>query len=508
MDIQKIIETLHQLERKVLPLVPKVKSFEELVSKSGLQPVEVMRALQWLQNKKIIDVKEELKEVIELDKFGKEYSKSHLPERKFLIATKTKPLNVEEVKEKLKLSKDELNLCLGLLRKKAAIAITKKDSKLYVKLLQPGIKLLEKESLEEKFLKKPFPVELKSLRDEERYAFEQLKKRKGILKTRILKLKHISLTKLGKDILKKGIKEGKIVDRLTPDMLKKGAWKGKTFRRYDVKINVPEIHGGKRHFVKKTIEHAKKIWLEMGFEEMVGPIIESEFWTFDTLFVPQDHPAREMQDSFFLKGTAKLPDKKLVNKVKQAHEKGVSGSKGWGYDYSEEQAKQTVLRPHTTGVSARTLASLNLKDLPKKFFIIGRNYRNETLDWSHLFEFNQSDGIVVDENVTFRDLLGYLKEFFKKMGFEKARFRPAHFPYTEPSVEIDVYHPVHKKWIELGGAGMFRPELTEPLLGKPVPVLAWGLGLARLIALTYDLKDIRDLYKNDLKQLRELKCQQ
>ena len=123
MDIQKIIETLHQLERKVLPLVPKVKSFEELVSKSGLQPVEVMRALQWLQNKKIIDVKEELKEVIELDKFGKEYSKSHLPERKFLIATKTKPLNVEEVKEKLKLSKDELNLCLGLLRKKAAIAI-------------------------------------------------------------------------------------------------------------------------------------------------------------------------------------------------------------------------------------------------------------------------------------------------------------------------------------------------------------------------------------------------
>ena len=130
------------------------------------------------------------------------------------------------------------------------------------------------------------------------------------------------------------------------------------------------------------------------------------------------------------------------------------------------------------------------------------------MDWSHLFEFNQSDGIVVDENVTFRDLLGYLKEFFKKMGFEKARFRPAHFPYTEPSVEIDVYHPVHKKWIELGGAGMFRPELTEPLLGKPVPVLAWGLGLARLIALTYDLKDIRDLYKNDLKQLRELKCQQ
>ena len=367
---------------------------------------------------------------------------------------------------------------------------------------------MEKESLEEIFLKKKFPVELKTLKDEEKFAFNNLKKRKGLIKTKLLKLKTVKLVKLGNDILKKGIKEGKVTDMLTSSMLKTGQWKGKTFRRYDVEINVPEISGGKRHFVKKTIEYAKKIWLELGFEEMKGPIVESEFWTFDTLFVPQDHPARDMQDTFFLKGKATLPRKQLVNYVKKAHEIGVDGSKGWQCKYDEMQAKQTVLRPHTTGVSARTLAALKLKDLPKKFFIIGRNYRNETLDWAHLFEFNQTDGIVIDENVTFRDLLGYLKEFFKKMGFEKARFRPAHFPYTEPSVEIDVYHPVKKQWIELGGAGMFRPELTEPLLGKPVPVLAWGLGLARLIALTYDLKDIRSLYKNDLKQLRELKCLQ
>jgi len=507
MDVKKLIEGLHVLERKVLPLIPKVKSFDELVSKSGLQPVEVMRALQWLQNKRIINVKEELKEVIELDKFGKEYASTHLPERKFLIATKTKPLSVEEVKEKLKLSKDELNLCLGLLRGKAAIEIKKKDNKLFVRLLQPGIKLLEKPSLEEQFLKKNFPVELKSLKEEERYAYEQLKRRKGMLKTRLLKLKHISLTNLGKDILKKGIKEGKIADRLTSEMLKTGKWKGKTFRRYDVKINVPEISGGKRHFVNQAKEYARKIWLELGFKEMQGPIINTSFWNFDALFTAQDHPVRDLQDTFYLKNPAKgkLADKKLVNAVKTVHENGgKTGSTGWGYKWSEEEAKKNVLRTHTTVLSALTLARLKKEELPAKFFSFGRCYRNEAVDWSHLFEFNQTDGIVVGD-VNFRHLLGYLKEFFKKMGFEKARFRPAHFPYTEPSVEIEVFHPVKKEWIELGGAGMFRPELIIPLLGKDIPVLAWGPGFDRMIMDYYKITDARDLYKNDLKQIRQSK---
>ncbi len=148
---------------------------------------------------------------------------------------------------------------------------------------------------------------------------------------------------------------------------------------------------------------------------------------------------------------------------------------------------------------------MQLKDLPKKFFAVGRNFRNETLDWSHLFEFNQFEGIVVDKNANFRHLLGYLKEFFKKIGYPQARFRPAHFPYTEPSVEIDVFHPVHKKWIELGGAGIFRPEVVVPLLGEWVPVLAWGPGLDRQLMEYFQITDIRDLYSNDLKQLREIK---
>ncbi|MEK6872233.1 MAG: phenylalanine--tRNA ligase subunit alpha, partial [Nanoarchaeota archaeon] len=144
-------------------------------------------------------------------------------------------------------------------------------------------------------------------------------------------------------------------------------------------------------------------------------------------------------------------------------------------------------------------------EFPAKYFALGKCFRNETIDWSHGFEFNQSEGIVVDENANFKQLLGYLTEFFNKMGYEKIRIRPGYFPYTEPSLEIDVFHPHHKKWVELGGAGMFRPEITIPIFGKHVPVLAWGPGFDRIIMEFFNITDLRDMYKNELNQLREMK---
>ena len=168
-------------------------------------------------------------------------------------------------------------------------------------------------------------------------------------------------------------------------------------------------------------------------------------------------------------------------------------------------SRKLVLRTHTTCLSARTLAELKKENLPAKFFAIGKCFRNETVDWSHGFEFNQTEGIVVDKDANFRHLLGYLKQFFKKMGFEKVRFRPAYFPYTEPSVEIDVFHPEKKVWLELGGAGIFRPEVTIPLLGEHIPVLAWGPGFDRTLMDYYGIKDLRELYKNDLTKLRNMK---
>ena len=272
-----------------------------------------------------------------------------------------------------------------------------------------------------------------------------------------------------------------------------------------------DVYFGRRHFVNKAIDYIRRIWLDMGFKEMSGPIVQTSFWNFDALFTPQDHPAREMQDTFFIEkpGLGSLPEKKIVDSVKKVHENGgLTGSTGWGYKWSPDEAKKLVLRTHTTVLSARTLyylrSSMKEDELPAKYFAVGRVYRNETLDWSHLFEFNQTEGIVVGD-VDFKHLLGYLREFFRKMNYKKIRFRPAYFPYTEMSVEVEVFDKIHDEWLELGGAGMFRPEVVQPLLGENLQVLAWGLGLARIIKNYYGIEDIREIYKNDLKQLRTIK---
>lgn len=299
----------------------------------------------------------------------------------------------------------------------------------------------------------------------------------------------------------------KEIAQLTPNIIIGGKWKGVPFRPYDVKSPAPEAWPGKKHFFTQAVEHVRRIWIEMGFTEMSGPMVETAFWNFDALYQPQDHPARDMADTFYMKNPkiGKFPPA-IAKEVKDMHESGDDiDSTGWQYKWNPDVAKQLVLRTHTTSLSARTLASLKPEDLPAKFFSVGKVFRNEDLDWKHLFEFFQTDGIVVDENVTFRHLLGYLKSFIDKMGFKKVRFRPSYFPYTEPSVEIDVYVPEKKNWMELGGAGMFRPEVVKPLLGKDIPVLAWGPGLERLIMEAYAIKDVREVYSNNLATLRKMR---
>jgi phenylalanyl-tRNA synthetase alpha chain len=387
-----------------------------------------------------------------------------------------------------------------------AIEIKKQEGKLLLKITSQGKKILEKETPEEHFLKKKFPVETKTLQDLEKLAYDNLKKRKEIIKTEIVKNRKATLTPLGQKLVKTVEEVGEVIDSLTPQIIKEGSWKNKNFRRYDIKINVPSIYGGKRHFVNQAVEYIKQIWLDLGFKEMEGTMVQTSFWDLDSLFVPQDHPAREMQDTFYLKEPkyGKLPE--LSNKIREVHENGAdTGSKGWGGKWSEEKAKELLLRTHTTVLSAQTINKLKKEDIPAKFFSVGKVYRNETLDWKHLFEFNQVEGIVIDPDANLKHLKGYLREFFGKMGYPDVRMRPAHFPYTEPSVEVDVFHPIKKEWVEFGGAGIFRPEVTKPLIGVETPVLAWGLGMPRIIAGYFDITDIRELYKNDLKQIKEMK---
>ncbi len=503
MDLDNVAQGLHPLERKVLPKIGKESTLSSLAKATSLSEIEVMRALQWLENKSLVKIAKSETEMIVPDKNGIFYLKNGLPERRFLEAIKECPLGLKEIAEVASLESDEINVCIGILKRKAAIVLADGE----VSITENGIKVLSKPMLEEQFLERlnNDEVTVGSLKDEEKFSYDNLSKRKGVIQVKTIKHVSTSLTKEGSVIAKMKMGSG-VVDTLTSEMIRKGEIEG-PFRRYDVSINVPKINGGRRHFVNQAIRYIKQIWLDLGFTEMQGNMVQTAFWDLDALFVPQDHPARDEQDTFYLKDprSGKLP-KDMHKKLKEVHENGGNtGSLGWRYKYSDDIAKENLLRTHTTVLSAQTLAKLKEEDMPAKFFSVKKVFRNETLSWKSLFEFIQVEGIVVDPDANFKHLKGYLKNFFAKMGFPDVRIRPGHFPYTEPSAEIDVWHPVKKQWVEVGGSGIFRPELTKPLIGREVPVLAWGLGMERSIMQYYNMTDIRDIYKNDLKQLKELK---
>jgi phenylalanyl-tRNA synthetase alpha chain len=309
------------------------------------------------------------------------------------------------------------------------------------------------------------------------------------------------LTAAGKVATAKRILER---NTLTPDDLESGAWREIKLRPYDVTLAARDVYPAKIHPLRKIIEQTRRAFLEMGFAEVVSPMIESAFWNFDALYQPQDHPARDMQDTFYMRDPAEapLPDDKIVEPVRRTHENGwTTKSEGWGYKWSPEVSRQVVLRTHTTAATIRALAAN--PNPPGKFFCVGWTYRNETISFKHLPVFHQVDGIIVDEEANLASLMGTLQEFYSKMGFGRVKFKPAFYPYTEPSVDVVVYMESRKKWLEMGGAGIFRPEVTLPL-GCNYPVLAWGLGIERLAMLRFGLSDIRDLYGTNLDALQQV----
>ena len=308
----------------------------------------------------------------------------------------------------------------------------------------------------------------------------------------------VSIKPEGLAIAKQGLDMREETGTLTRDQILSGAWKTVNLRRYDVAKLPKKAYPGKIHPYQRIIVEMREILLEMGFEELYGGIVQQSFWNFDALFQPQDHPAREMQDTFYLRETLPLPPG--YEKVKAMHESGgETSSTGWGGVWKEEKAEQCVLRTHTTSVSIQHLAKNPTP--PVKAFCIGRVYRRETIDTTHLAEFEQLEGIVMDEGVTFGNLLGILREFYHRMGFEGVRFKPSYYPYTEPSLDAEVYVD-GIGWIEMGGAGVFREEVTAPL-GINYPVLAWGLGVSRIAMLRLGLKDLRYLHRSDVAFLRE-----
>ena len=318
--IDDVIERLSPLEVKVIPFLD--LKLDEIAQKTGLDMTSLLRALSFLENKGVLKINKETQKIIELGINGIYYKKTSLPERKLLtFLEKNKNITLNDAKKLSKLSDNEFNAALGLL--KGMIFIEIKNNRIQLIASKENI---AKKTPEEHFLG-ILPIEEKGLDSEMRNVFSRLLKRKDII---ILKEKNVidfELSDLGKQLLRKEIKSD-LIEEVTPDIIK--TWgKNRKFRAYEIKSNVPVLHGGKRHFVNQSIEYARRIWLDLGFKEMTGTILQTTFWNFDSLFTPQSHPAREMQDTFFLKDIeGKLPNKEIVSRVKQAHESGVDGSKG------------------------------------------------------------------------------------------------------------------------------------------------------------------------------------
>ena len=323
--------------------------------------------------------------------------------------------------------------------------------------------------------------------------------RKNLIKAVERTVRHWTLTAEGLAVSSDELQETVVITDLTPELLQGEAWKTAEFRAFDVSLEAATPRTGRSHPMQALIERIRAIFLEMGFSELVDDYVESAGWNMDALFIPQDHPAREMQDTFYLDQPASIElDEGVMQAWKAIHEHGgETGSTGWGGSYSTEVSKRPLLRTHTTVNTIQYLADHPTEAC--RVFSVDRVFRKEAIDRTHLPEFHQIEGIIMEEGANLQMLVTTLKTFYAKMGYPEVRVRPAYFPYTEPSLEIEVKW--RGKWLELGGAGIFRPEVTEPL-GITSPVLAWGMGLERLAMLVLGLDDIRQLYISDLEWLR------
>ena len=495
-----MVAELRENEQKTLLALERLKGrgpVDQIVKVSGLAHAAVMRAALSLTTNNLVRTHEQKQTVIALNKEGIYHARKGLPERR-LISSLIRlggEASVDDVVEEARLEKKFLTIALGWLNRKGWATIKKRVLKT---LKEPPIGTDEKllSLLDEKG-----PLIVEDLSKEMQKAVSVLKKRK-LVEISEKTLRELELTDAGWEVVKRGIEIVEEVSQLSPELIRTGRWRRAKLRRFDVTAPGPVVYPGKIHPAQQIIQRVRDIFLEMGFTEIRGPIVETAFWNFDALFQPQDHPAREMMDTFYLAHPRKgrLPKKDIVNAVAKTHEDGwITGSRGWEYAWSPDEAKRLILRTHTTAVTIRYLAEH--KEPPVKVFSVDRVYRNEKVDYKRLAEFHQIEGIVMDKKVTLRDLMGTLKEFYLKLGLKKVQFWPSYFPYTEPSMQSTVYVPELKTWVELCGMGIFRPEVLAPL-GIKYPVLAWGGGLERLIMLKLGVEDIRHLYKNDLGWIR------
>ena len=541
MQTTAVYDSLHPLEITLLAAfgqsADKPVSDSSLHEISQLEPAQVSMALGWLQAKKLVRVHSEVSTAwVGLTEVGHRYLEIGSPPE-WIVRTcrqgaeEGRSLTVKALQGLNTFPPMEISRAIGLLKKEGAIALGAggyveatatpsptveqfqtllhrlKESRRELRSFSPDQQtLLRQYSVKRGSAQEPFRIEERIQR-----AYVPTQTGKAVAKrchagatTEVPNVtgaaKPLNLaTSLSRA---QGHAE---VSQLTPEMLKDGSWRSKRFRKYTITLRPPRVAPGRRHPYREFLDLVKHKLVSMGFQEMRGPLVETEFWDMDALYMPQFHPARAIHDVYFVKTPthAETISEPFLSRVAAIHEHGgPTGSSGWGYRYDKERARRLVLRSQGTAVSARTMASNPL--VPGKYFSMARCFRYDQVDATHATDFFQVEGIMLGEDINFRTLLGLLTLFAKEMAqAQESKFFPAYFPFTEPSVELHVRHP-KLGWMELGGAGLFRPEVTQPL-GVTVPVVAWGLGLDRMAMVALGIHDIRELFSVDLENIRTLR---
>ncbi|MFH1249160.1 MAG: phenylalanine--tRNA ligase subunit alpha [archaeon] len=489
--LQETIKALSPIEKKIIPFLNSA-SVGELVEKSKSDKTEVLRALDFLANKGIVNLVYSASKKVVLGTNGEVYLKNGLPERRLLTAlSKQNSINLSDA-SKIGLDDNELKAAIGALKRRAMARLESGKIILEAKEEEVCKKMLEEQLIES------LPINFDDLSPEKRYAIDQLKNRKEIIRIDESKDVSFKVTDLGKRLQSQDLSKANYIEQITPQIIKDGSWEKRNFRKYNIISPVPRIFGGRKQPYLSFLEDVREKLVRLGFEEMSGSLVENEFWNFDALFQPQYHVARASASTYYVKN--KLKDEKIekniIEGVKKQHESS------WKYKWDIKNALKLILRPQGTVLSARQLPKAKI---PGKYFAIARCYRPDVVDAKHLSEFNQVEGIILDKNLTLKNLFYMLGLFAKEIGgIKDIKFVPHYFPFTEPSVEIHGKHP-KLGWIEIGGAGILRREVVKPLIGKDVTVLAWGLGIDRLAMYKLGIDDIRHLFSYNIDFLRGIK---
>jgi len=501
-DISSIVEGLSFNERKLLITLDGFKgtaSPKDMIKAGRFDlEVEIMGAASWLESKGLVKIEETVRKFFEIA--DEEAVEKGLPERRAItiIDASGGRMDMNALSEKMPNGEDKI--AVGWLKRKGLADITAEGETKFLALTDKGRSAV-RSKMDDEVLLERMRSSLLLENDADPRIIKDLKGRQGLIRDKIVTERTITITDSGKEAVLFGIELKKEVTDVTDRLIQSGEWHNVQFRKYDVGTFAPSVVPAKKHPLTRLGDEIRQLFTNMGFSEMSSEYVQPAFWNLDVLFTPQDHPARDLQDTFYLDdpGRIELEDEALVQKVKNIHENGGNtGSTGWGGTWSREKAEAALLRTHSTVSSIRYIAEH--PNAPQKAFSISRIFRKESIDSTHLPEFTQIEGIVIDENGNFDMLISMIKEFYARMGFDQIRIRPAYFPYTEPSLEVEVFF--NGKWMELGGAGIFRPEVVEPF-GVECPVLAWGFGFERLAMLKWDIKDIRNLYISDMDDLKK-----